>query len=85
MLKLIEENHEVVILDNISNSKKDRLKKLRTLTNTYIDFYEVDILDTYKLMEVFQYERFDAVLHFAALKYVGESFEIPLEYYETNV
>lgn len=85
VLKLIEENHEVVILDNISNSKKDRLKKLRTLTNAYIDFYEVDILDTYKLMEVFQYERFDAVLHFAALKYVGESFEIPLEYYETNV
>lgn len=84
-VELIGNGHEVVILDNLYNSKKDVIDKIETITGVRPRFYETDIRDREKLEEVFRENSFDAVIHFAGLKAVGESVEIPLTYYENNI
>lgn len=84
-VELIQLGHEVVILDNLANSKITVLDRIEQLTDVKPRFYEADIRDREKLLEIFKAENFDAVIHFAGLKAVGESVEKPLEYYETNV
>ena len=85
VLKLIEANHDVVIVDNLYNSNIDVLDKIENITGIKPKFYLVDILDKDKLEEVFKENNFDAVIHFAGYKAVGESVEIPLTYYENNI
>lgn len=85
VVQLIEAGHEVVIVDNLSNTTEDVADKLETITNTKIDYEIVDLLDYDKLEAVFAKHDFDGVIHFAGLKAVGESVEIPLKYYEHNV
>ncbi len=85
VLQLLEDNYEVVILDNLCNSKIESLKRIEKLANQSINFYKVDLLDYNKVDEVFQKEKIDAVIHFAGLKAVGESVEIPLRYYHNNI
>ncbi len=85
VIKLIEAGNEVVIVDNLSNSKIEALRKVEEIANTEIKFYEVDLLEKEKLNKIFVDENIEAVIHFAGLKAVGESVEIPLHYYNNNV
>ena len=84
-VELINNNHEVIIVDNLYNSSIDVLDKIEKITNVKPKFYQVDILDKEKLEEVFKENDIDAVIHFAGLKAVGESVSIPLKYYENNI
>ncbi|MEN8193545.1 MAG: UDP-glucose 4-epimerase GalE [Bacteroidota bacterium] len=85
VLQLLESDYEVIVLDNLSNSKLESLRRMEKLASKEIKFYKVDLLDYEKVEEVFQKEEIDAVIHFAGLKAVGESVEIPLRYYQNNI
>lgn len=85
-VELMEEGYEVVILDNLFNSNVGVLDKIKEITGVKPTFYECDILDVAGVQNVFRTEgNIEAVIHFAALKAVGESVEKPLCYYENNV
>lgn len=85
VVELVEAGEDVIIVDNFVNSKPDVLEKLKEITGKECKFYEVDILDKEKLAKVFQENKIEAVIHFAALKAVGESVQKPLEYYYNNI
>ena len=84
-VELINENFEVEILDNLYNSSIEVVDKLKQITNKNIHFHKVDLLDLEKMEEVFKKGKYDAVIHFAGLKAVGESSKKPLFYYENNI
>ena len=84
-VELIESKHDVVIVDNLYNSSIETLDKIEKITGVKPKFYNVDILDKDKLEQVFKENDFDAVIHFAGYKAVGESVEKPLVYYENNI
>ena len=84
-VELIEAGHEVIIVDNLYNSKIDVLDKIEQICGVKPKFYKVDILDKEGMEKVFTENEFDAVIHFAGYKAVGESVEIPLTYYENNI
>ncbi|RDL30766.1 putative UDP-glucose 4-epimerase Gal10 [Venustampulla echinocandica] len=85
-LALLDADYKVVIVDNLYNSSKVSLDRIEILCGKRPDFYEVDITDEAALDKVFAaHPDIDSVIHFAALKAVGESSEIPLEYYRVNV
>lgn len=85
VVELINQGYEVEILDNLYNSKIGVLAKIAELTGVSPKFHDIDLLEGAKLQKVFERGKFDAVMHFAGLKAVGESVEKPLEYYENNV
>ena len=85
IVELINNNYETVIVDNLYNSKKDVLDKIEKITGIRPLFYEVDILNYEELEKVFKDNKFDAVIHFAGLKAVGESVAKPLLYYRNNL
>ena len=85
VIKLIEAGYEVVIIDNLSNSKLEALKRVEEITKTKVKFHKVDLLDNEALNKIFDEEKVNSVIHFAGLKAVGESVEIPLHYYNNNV
>ncbi len=84
-VELLNEGHEVVIIDNFSNSKPSSLDAIRKITGKDFKFYEIDYLDRDSLEKVFQENKIDGVLNFAGYKAVGESNEKPLEYYTNNI
>jgi UDP-glucose 4-epimerase len=85
-LELLQAGHGVVAVDNLCNSSEKSLKRVMKLTGKTLAFYKVDIRDRAALDQVFKKEGpIDAVIHFAALKAVGESTRIPLKYYENNI
>lgn len=84
-VELISSGHEVEILDNLFNSKITALDKIAQITNIKPKFHEVDMLDYDAMREVFAAGNFDAVIHFAGLKAVGESVEQPIKYYDNNI
>lgn len=84
-VELIKKNYEIIILDNLYNSNINVLDKIDSITSVKPKFYNVDIKDYSALEEVFKENSFDAVIHFAGYKAVGESVSIPLDYYENNV
>ena len=84
-VELLNEGYDIVVVDNLSNSKTESLKRVEELTGKSIKFYEVDILDREELEKVFSENDIEAVLHFAGLKAVGESVQIPLKYYHNNI
>jgi UDP-glucose 4-epimerase len=84
-LELLNVGCEVVVVDNLDNSSEESLRRVRDLAGRDLDFHQVDICDREELGKVFAAHRFDAVIHFAGLKAVGESCEIPLRYYENNI
>ncbi len=84
-VELLNEGHEVIVLDNLYNASEIALERVKHITGKDLTFYEVDLLDKEKVNEVFEKEEIDAVIHFAALKAVGESVEKPLMYYENNI
>jgi UDP-glucose 4-epimerase len=85
VIQLIEKGIEVVMIDNLSNTSLDVLDKLELLTQKEIPFFEIDCTDKTSLERVFETFRFDAVIHFAGYKAVGESVNNPLSYYHNNV
>jgi len=85
VLELLNADHEVCVVDNLSNASEESLRRVATLTGKTIDFRKVDILDKPALTSVVAGAGFDAVIHFAALKAVGESVVQPLRYYHNNI
>lgn len=84
-VQLIEAGHEVVIIDNLANSKESTLEKIEKITNVRPKFYQADLLNATALDNVFSDNDFEAVIHFAGLKAVAESVEQPLMYYKNNL
>ncbi len=84
-VELLEAGHEIAVVDNLSNSSPKAVEAVRQITGKDFPFYECDILDREALSKVFDENRFDAVIHFAGLKAVGESVQKPLEYYHNNM
>jgi UDP-glucose 4-epimerase len=84
-VELLSLGYEVEIFDNLYNSKKTVIDKIEKITGKRPKFYQIDLLDTPALEELFFKNHYDLVIHFAGLKAVGESVEQPLRYYENNV
>lgn len=84
-LELLNTGHEVVVLDNLSNSSVESLNRVQQLAQKSLKFVEGDIRNSQILDQIFQDNTIDAVIHFAGLKAVGESQQIPLKYFENNI
>ncbi|PLS01474.1 UDP-glucose 4-epimerase GalE [Neobacillus cucumis] len=84
-IELLNAGHEVIVVDNYSNSKPESLQRVKELTGKDFAFYEVDLLDRIGLQKVFAENQIEAVIHFAGLKAVGESVSIPIHYYHNNI
>ncbi len=84
-IELLNEGHEVVVVDNLSNSKEESLRRVQELTGKSLSFHKVDLRDKAALNAVFKDAAIDSVVHFAGLKAVGESVTIPLSYYDNNI
>ena len=84
-VELLNDNNEVIIIDNLSNSREDVVDKIEEITHRNVKFYKEDCRDKDLLRYIFKLNKIDAVLHFAGLKSVGESLEKPLEYYDNNI
>ena len=83
--ELLDNNYEVVVIDNLSNSKEDVIDKIKEITNKNLKFYKGDLCDKELVDKIFKNENIDAVIHFAGLKAVGESVKKPLLYYRNNI
>lgn len=84
-IELINAGKDVVIVDNLSNSKEEVIDKIKQITGKQVKFYKADILDKQAMEKIFTENEIEAVIHFAGLKAVGESVEKPLEYYHNNI
>lgn len=84
-IELLNENYDVVVLDNLSNSCEESLNRVQTIAGKSLAFYKADLLDQEQIRTVFADHNIDAVIHFAGLKAVGESVEMPLSYYHNNI
>ena len=85
VVELINNDHEVVIADNLINSKLEVLDKIYEITGVKPNFFQIDVTDEEKVKEIFLNHKLDGVIHFAGLKAVGESVSKPLEYYYNNL
>ncbi|XP_019870278.1 UDP-glucose 4-epimerase isoform X2 [Aethina tumida] len=92
VVELLNNNYSVIAIDNLVNSyakgndeKPESLKRVEKITGEAVTFYNVDIRDKEALDKVFKLHKIDSVIHFAALKAVGESVQIPLTYYQNNI
>lgn len=85
IIELDKAGHSVVVVDNLVNSNPESLRRVAKIIGKVIPFYEVDVRDKEALSKVFDDNKFDAVIHFAGLKAVGESVSKPLEYYHNNM
>ena len=84
-VELLNNNYEVIIIDNLSNSKESVIDKIKEITKKDLKFYKGNVEDKALLQEIFENNKIDAVIHFAGLKAVGESVEKPLLYYRNNL
>ncbi|MGR8930160.1 MAG: UDP-glucose 4-epimerase GalE [Gammaproteobacteria bacterium] len=84
-VELLDNDFEVVVIDNLSNSKIEAIHRIQRITAKDLCFYEADIGDRGALDAIFQKHHIDAVIHFAGLKAVGESCQKPLSYYQNNI
>jgi len=84
-LELLQAGYEIIVVDNLSNSKEESLKRVQELTGKTLEFHKVDLLNRRALNAVFDKFPIDSVIHFAGLKAVSESVTIPLRYYHNNV
>lgn len=85
VLALLEKGHIPVVIDNLSNSSQESLTRISKITGKEIDFHKLDLSDESSLKSFMQNQAFDAILHFAGLKAVGESVSKPIDYYQNNV
>ncbi len=84
-VELLNENYEVVVIDNLCNSSEESLNRVKKITGKDLVFYKTDLLDKDGLIPIFRDHEVDAVIHFAGLKAVGESVDIPLTYFHNNI
>ncbi len=84
-VELLEEGHDIVVVDDLSNSSRKAVGRVETITGRPVAFYETSLLDRDGLKAVFDAEPVEAVIHFAGLKAVGESVRKPIEYYRNNI
>ena len=84
-LVLLEAGHDVIVADNLCNSKEESLRRVEALTGKKIIFYPVDVTEEAAVETIFSQQQIDGVIHFAGLKAVGESVEQPVRYYYNNV
>lgn len=84
-VELLSAGHQVVVVDNLENSKIESVNRVRKITGKDLSFHQIDLLHKADLDTVFHQHRLDAVIHFAGLKAVGESVDKPLEYYHNNI
>ncbi|MCT8138133.1 UDP-glucose 4-epimerase GalE [Anaerobacillus sp. CMMVII] len=84
-VELLNAGYEVVVVDNLMNSKQEALDRVREITGKEVLFYNIDLLDKDALSKVFLKHEIRAVIHFAGLKAVGESVSLPLKYYHNNI
>jgi UDP-glucose 4-epimerase len=85
VVELLQAGYQTVIVDNLSNSKVQVLERIETITGKAPVFYQADLRAEAEMKRIFQAHSFEAVLHFAGLKAVGESVEFPLRYYHNNL
>ena len=85
LIELIEAGYTPVVVDNLSNSSPEALKRVEKITGAKIPFHKLDLRDEKELEKVFAEHKFDAIIHFAGLKAVGESVAKPLHYYNNNL
>lgn len=84
-VELLNSEHEVIVLDNLCNSSEESLNRVQQICGKTLTFVQGDIRDAQVLDQVFQQYHIDAVIHFAGLKAVGESQQIPLAYFDNNI
>ena len=84
-VELLQAGYQVVVIDNLCNSSTESLERVKQITGKGIVFYQADIRDTEELDRIFEQHEIETVIHFAGLKAVGESTQIPLDYYENNI
>ena len=84
-IELLGAGHNVIVVDNLSNSSYEALRRVEEITGQRVKFHQIDICDREALETVFRGNSIDAVIHFAGLKAVGESVEKPYMYYHNNV
>lgn len=84
-VELQNSGYDIVVMDNLYNSKRGVIDRIEAITGKKVPFYQVDIRDKAGMREVFRQNKIDAVIHFAGLKAVGESVRIPLSYYDNNI
>lgn len=85
VIELIKSNHQVVIVDNLINSKVEVLDKINEICGVRPEFYQMDVTNESAVEEIFKTHSFDGLIHFAGLKAVGESVEKPIAYYYNNL
>jgi UDP-glucose 4-epimerase len=85
LIELITKGHDVVVVDNLSNSSAEALKRVAKIVSQDVPFVQVDCCNKPEFRKVFQQYQFDAAIHFAGLKAVGESVAKPLQYYRNNI
>ena len=85
VLELLNAGKEVTVIDNLSNSKVNSLNRVQEITGKQATFYEVDLTNINEVRKVFEEQKFEAIIHFAAHKAVGESVAEPLMYYQNNL
>ncbi len=84
-IELDKAGHEIVVVDNLVNSKEEALRRVEKIIGKTVPFYKADVRDREAMDKIFKENKIDAVIHFAGLKAVGESVAKPLEYYENNM
>lgn len=84
-IELIQSGYDVVVVDNLYNSKEEAVRRVEQIVGKKIKFYKADVLDKVAMREIFKKHDFAAVINFAGYKAVGESVQKPIEYYENNI
>lgn len=84
-VELLNAGYEIIVIDNLSNSKPEALDRINEITGKNLKFYQADLLNKNDLFTIFSENKIEAVIHFAGLKAVGESVSIPLHYYHNNI
>ncbi|MGD0958672.1 MAG: UDP-glucose 4-epimerase GalE [Methylomonas sp.] len=84
-VELLNNGFDVVVIDNLGNSKIEAIRRIEAITGRIVNFHQADLRDRNTLDRLFEHYRIDAVIHFAGLKAVGESCQIPVRYYDNNI
>ena len=85
LVELLANGHSPIVVDNLNNSSEEALRRVEQITGSSIPFYNLTVQDEPALRAVFEQHSFDAIIHFAGYKAVGESVEQPLKYYTNNI
>lgn len=85
VIELLNAGYDVIVVDNLSNSKEEAVRRVEQIAGKKVTFYKADVLDKKKMRKIFKKHKIDAVINFAGYKAVGESVQKPIEYYHNNI